>query len=157
MRLRLIAFQVVLLALMWEPTPPLIEVRIVTETATVPFERMVREDPLMAEGTRVTSVRGKAGKKTMVFEVTLTSGKQTGKRLIFEAVTTKPVAEQVVVGTGRSTGCDPNYAGACVPIASDVDCQGGRGNGPAYVRGPVRVVGEDIYGLDGDDDGIGCE
>ena len=53
--------------------------------------------------------------------------------------------------------CDPNYAGACVPIASDVDCAGGSGNGPAYVRGPVRVVGRDIYGLDRDKDGIGCE
>ncbi|MET4619835.1 hypothetical protein ABIE18_001271 [Arthrobacter sp. 2762] len=55
------------------------------------------------------------------------------------------------------SGCDPNYAGACVPIASDVDCAGGKGNGPAYVRGPVTVVGSDIYGLDNDHDGIGCE
>lgn len=54
-------------------------------------------------------------------------------------------------------GCDPNYAGACVPIASDVDCAGGSGDGPAYVQGPVQVVGSDIYGLDHDDDGIGCE
>ncbi len=54
-------------------------------------------------------------------------------------------------------GCDPNYDGACVPIASDVDCQGGQGNGPEYVRGPVYVVGADIYGLDRDNDGIGCE
>ncbi|MGH3910597.1 MAG: hypothetical protein ACRDRM_07170 [Pseudonocardiaceae bacterium] len=54
--------------------------------------------------------------------------------------------------------CDPNYAGACVPVASDVDCAGGSGNGPEYVRGPVRVVGTDIYGLDGNDnDGVGCE
>ena len=52
--------------------------------------------------------------------------------------------------------CDPNYSG-CVPIASDVDCEGGKGNGPAYVKGPVRVIGEDIYGLDKDRDGIGCE
>jgi hypothetical protein len=53
--------------------------------------------------------------------------------------------------------CDPNYSG-CVPIASDVDCAGGSGNGPAYVKGPVRVIGSDIYGLDGkDNDGIGCE
>ncbi len=55
------------------------------------------------------------------------------------------------------SGCDPNYAWACVPIASDVDCAGGKGNGPAYVRGPVKVIGSDIYGLDSDGDGIGCE
>jgi len=53
--------------------------------------------------------------------------------------------------------CDSNYTGACVPIASDVDCAGGSGNGPAYVRGPVRVVGSDHYKLDSDGDGIGCE
>lgn len=53
--------------------------------------------------------------------------------------------------------CDPNYTGACVPIASDVDCSSGKGNGPAYVHGPVSVVGTDIYDLDRDGDGIGCE
>ena len=55
-----------------------------------------------------------------------------------------------------SSGCDPNYS-PCVPIASDVDCAGGSGNGPAYVRGPVRVIGRDIYGLDRDGNGLGCE
>lgn len=53
--------------------------------------------------------------------------------------------------------CDSNYSGACVPIASDVDCAGGSGNGPAYVAGPVSVVGNDIYGLDRDGDGVGCQ
>jgi resuscitation-promoting factor RpfB len=56
--------------------------------------------------------------------------------------------------------CDPNYSG-CVPIASDVDCAGGGGNGPAYVSGTVRVIGSDIYDLDRDrdrdGDGIGCD
>ena len=55
-----------------------------------------------------------------------------------------------------SSGCDPNYSG-CVPISSDVDCAGGSGNGPAYVQGPVQVTGSDIYGLDADHDGTGCE
>jgi hypothetical protein len=53
--------------------------------------------------------------------------------------------------------CDPNYSGRCVPIASDVDCAGGSGNGPAYVRGPVYVIGSDIYDLDRNNDGVGCE
>ena len=52
--------------------------------------------------------------------------------------------------------CDPNYSG-CVPIASDVDCAGGSGNGPAYVDGPVDVIGTDIYDLDRDGDGTACE
>ena len=68
-----------------------------------------------------------------------------------------PAISPMLGAPAAAQGCDPNYTGACVPIASDVDCAGGSGNGPAYVRGPVRVVGVDIYGLDRDGDGIGCE
>jgi|GEM_PF-1970487 len=58
----------------------------------------------------------------------------------------------------QSAVCDPNYANPpCVPIARDVDCDGGNGNGPAYVKGPVRVIGRDIYRLDRDNNGVGCE
>jgi hypothetical protein len=61
-------------------------------------------------------------------------------------VTTKPVSK-----------CDPNYSDACVPIASDVDCAGGSGNGPKYFSGVARVTGTDIYDLDRDNDGYACE
>jgi hypothetical protein len=67
-----------------------------------------------------------------------------------------PTAAPFVPPAPQSGGCDTNYSG-CVPIASDVDCAGGGGNGPAYVAGPVQVIGTDIYGLDSDHDGIGCE
>jgi len=56
---------------------------------------------------------------------------------------------------GGSDDCHPSYT-PCVPSASDVDCRGGSGNGPAYT-GRVQVIGPDVYGLDGDGDGIGCE
>ncbi|GAB1362276.1 hypothetical protein MASR1M32_15120 [Rhodobacter sp.] len=60
-------------------------------------------------------------------------------------------------GLAAAQECDPNYGGVCVPVASDVDCAGGSGNGPEYVRGPVYVIGDDIYGLDRDGDGVACE
>lgn len=66
-----------------------------------------------------------------------------------------PIFTDLQIDTDSDT-CDPNYSG-CVPIASDVDCAGGSGNGPAYVRGPVQVIGYDKYGLDRDNDGWGCE
>jgi resuscitation-promoting factor RpfB len=72
-------------------------------------------------------------------------------------ITKAPITRVIVIGTKQAPRCDPNYSGACVPIASDVDCAGGSGNGPAYVQGPVRVVGTDVYGLDADGDGIGCD
>ena len=53
--------------------------------------------------------------------------------------------------------CHPSYEGACLdPSCSDYDCAGGSGNGPCYT-GTVRVVGPDVYGLDRDKDGWGCE
>jgi len=50
----------------------------------------------------------------------------------------------------------PPSADACVPIDSDVDCAGGSGNGPSYFDGVARVVGPDVYKLDGDGDGWAC-
>lgn len=70
--------------------------------------------------------------------------------------TTAPPPPPRPVAALPANDCDPNYSG-CVPIDSDVDCAGGSGNGPSYVSGPVRVIGSDIYGLDRDDDGYGCE
>jgi len=59
-------------------------------------------------------------------------------------------------GGGGGGDCDENYD-PCVPVAADVDCASGTGDGPEYVDGPVQVVGDDIYGLDSDGDGLGCE
>jgi hypothetical protein len=44
----------------------------------------------------------------------------------------------------------------CLPPASDYDCVGGSGDGPKYT-GQVLVIGTDIYDLDADNDGVGCE
>jgi hypothetical protein len=93
----------------------------------------------------------------LTYRVTLLNGIQTHKELIRKVIVRAPVSRVVAVGIKETQQCDPNYSGACVPIASDVDCASGSGNGPAYVQGPVEVVGTDIYGLDGDSDGIGCE
>ena len=57
----------------------------------------------------------------------------------------------------RPQKCHPSYKGACLdPYASDYDCIGGSGNGPKYT-GLVRVVGPDVFRLDADHDGWGCE
>ena len=61
-----------------------------------------------------------------------------------------------VAATEPEERCDPNYT-PCVPVDSDVDCASGGGNGPSYVTGPVQVIGSDVYGLDRDHDGVGCE
>lgn len=46
--------------------------------------------------------------------------------------------------------CDPNYAGACVPIVAwDLDC--------VDIGDSVTVIGTDIHRFDADGDGAGCE
>jgi hypothetical protein len=74
-----------------------------------------------------------------------------------QSCTPAPPPEPAPIVGQPSDDCNPNYT-PCVPNDSDVDCAGGSGNGPSYVRGPVRVIGVDVYDLDGNDhDGIGCE
>jgi resuscitation-promoting factor RpfB len=142
--------------------PPTVETRTVTETKAIAYStRTVKDSALLAGTTRVRT-KGVAGVRTLTYEVTLTDGRPTAKKLITSVVTRTPVTKVVAVGTRKprppaGSGCDPNYSGACVPIASDVDCAGGSGDGPAYVQGPVRVVGTDVYRLDRDGDGIGCD
>jgi hypothetical protein len=58
-------------------------------------------------------------------------------------------------GDGDGDNCQ-GYS-PCIPPGPDVDCEGGSGDGPRYVSGPVAVTGSDPYGLDGDGDGQGCE
>lgn len=73
------------------------------------------------------------------------------RSLIFAILITLPGA------AAQASDCDPNYGGVCVPIASDVDCASGSGDGPAYVSGPVYVIVSDIYDLDRNGDGVGSE
>lgn len=54
--------------------------------------------------------------------------------------------------------CDPSYPDVCLLVGiGDYDCAGGSGNGPNYVEGPIRVLPPDPFGLDRDNDGVGCE
>lgn len=77
-------------------------------------------------------------------------------RIVTLVFTTTSILTQA--GALSAQACHPSYQGACVPAkVSDVDCSAGSGNGPYYVVGPVRVVGQDVYGLDSDTDGLGCE
>jgi resuscitation-promoting factor RpfB len=151
------------------PTPTVFE-EIDVATA-IPFERSTVDDATRDLGTTEVVTAGVDGTKVTTYRVTKVGGKETGRTPVREAVTVAPITEVTARGTREqqaaapaplvaqepSGDCDPNYAGACVPIASDVDCAGGSGNGPAYVRGPVRVIGTDIYDLDRDGDGIGCD
>jgi len=147
-------------------TAPVITTKTVIQDEVIPFESQTQNDPSLDAGKTVVTVTGVNGTKTKTYEVTYTDGTETNKVLKSEAVTVQPITQVTHLGTkvavapkpaARSSNCDPNYSGACVPIASDVDCAGGSGNGPAYVAGPVYVVGSDIYDLDRDGNGVACQ
>lgn len=139
-----------------------VETKTETKTEVVPFTSSTVNDTTVSAGTTKTSTVGVNGERTITYKVTYTNGKETARVESSNIITTQPVNEVIKNGTKKATAsvssssCDPNYSG-CVPIASDVDCAGGSGNGPAYVAGPINVIGSDIYGLDRDGNGIACE
>jgi len=143
---------------------PITTYKEVKETEIVTFSKETRNDSLLPSGTSKITTVGVDGIKTKTYKLTLVDGVETTKTLIDEVVTIAPVNEVTSVGTYvapikkvTSSDCDANYSGVCVPIASDVDCAGGIGDGPAYVTGPVKVIGKDVYALDRDRNGVGCE
>ncbi|WP_421075967.1 MULTISPECIES: G5 domain-containing protein [unclassified Microbacterium] len=150
------------------PTPtPTVREEVVTEQ--IAFERVTQDDINLPQGQTLVSTPGQPGERTLTYRVTELEGKELQRELLSDVVTVEPVTEVTSVGTyvapepappaapEPGTGCDPNYADACVPVATDVDCAGGGGNGPAYFDGVARIVGSDIYELDRDGDGYACE
>jgi resuscitation-promoting factor RpfB len=138
---------------------PQVTTKTIYETKRIGYSTRIVKDGSLAKGIKKTRTKGVAGIRTLTYRVTYTDGVQTGRALVKSVVTRTPVTKVVAVGTkaaAPSSTCDSNYSG-CVPIASDVDCAGGSGNGPAYVSGPVRIIGTDIYDLDRDGDGVACD
>lgn len=141
-----------------QATAPVITTKLTSETQIVPFTSSTVNDATLAIGITKVTIVGLNGSETKNYEITYKNGEQTDKKLLNTVVDIQPINQVTSIGTYvPKSNCDPNYSGACVPIASDVDCLGGNGNGPAYVKGPVIVIGSDIYGLDRDGNGIGCE
>ena len=106
----------------------------VVETRRIPFKKVRVEDPELSEGESAVRSRGARGTQRLTYEVTLTNGVQTARRLLRKVVVREPIDQVTAVGTKVESPpdeqCDPNYSGGRVPIASDVGGSGGSGNGP---------------------------
>ncbi|MGW9267824.1 G5 domain-containing protein [Microbacterium sp. NPDC055599] len=153
-----------------EPTPSAVPTTFeeVDVSTVIPFDRATVNDPQIDVGQTVVTTAGVAGTKVTTFRVKYIDGAEVSREVVSETITVAPVSEITSIGTRQpapapvplvqpAAECHSSYAGVCVPIASDVDCDGGGGNGPAYVRGPLQVVGPDVYELDRDGDGIACD
>lgn len=129
---------------------PIVTTKVETETKPIPFEKQTVENGSLAKGVTQIQTVGVNGIKTFTHTITLTDGKET-KRTSTEVITTAPVTEVTAIGTYVKpvSQCDSNYSG-CVPVVSyDLDC--------SDIGYSVQVYGYDKHGLDGDDDGEGCE
>ena len=129
-----------------------------TELVSIPYPTESVDDATMEDGRRRVLTPGVNGTRELTYRITLSAGRETAKQLVSLVVLKRPVSMVIAIGTRvaqSEKGCNANYSG-CVPIASDVDCVGG-GNGPVYVKGPDKVLGIDIYHLDLDGNGIGCD
>lgn len=133
----------------------------------MPFTSTTIQDLNLDVGNTVLVTAGQNGERVITYEVVFEDGREVGRTVVSDVVSVPPTQEVVAEGTrmppppppppAPAGGCDPNYSGPCVPIAADVDCDGGSGDGPAYVAGPVQVIGADVYDLDRDGDGIACD
>jgi hypothetical protein len=153
------------------PTPsPVASQAEVQEASVIPYGAVTVDDSNIDVGASAVSVGGGNGEKVVTYLVQYIDGVEVSRSVAHEEVTVQPVDEVTSIGTRvpppvavepepapENSGCDSNYADACVSISEDVDCAGGSGNGPAYVDGPVRIIGNDIYDLDNDGDGIACD
>lgn len=148
---------------------PVVEVKTIEEKTVIPFQVLTQNDPNLEVGRSFLNAAGVDGQKIVSYEVTYTDGQETGRKQIGERIDPQPIHQMTNIGTKpkpafkpapapkpAASNCNPNYSG-CVPNASDVDCSGGSGNGPAYVSGPIRVIGSDVYDLDRDGNGLACE
>lgn len=127
----------------------------------IPFATKNVNDSSIEKGKTALTVAGVVGEKTVTYEIVKLRSVEVFRTAVSEQIVKQPVTQVTAIGTKNvaatsTAGCSPHYSG-CVPIASDVDCGSGSGNGPAYFYGTARVIGTDIYRLDADNDGIACE
>jgi hypothetical protein len=84
------------------PTPVLadkIEKKVITDTQTIPYKQTSVQDNSLDQGKTSVKTNGVNGTKSFTYEITLTNGVETAKKLIKEEVTTSPVDEVDLIGT----------------------------------------------------------
>lgn len=76
-----------------------VQVQEVSETVTLPFERVETPDPEALVGEKTVTVKGAEGRQTVTYRITVTDGVETARETVGTTVDRAPVTEQVTVGT----------------------------------------------------------
>ena len=88
-----------------------VQVSEVTETSAIPHERVETPDPAAFVGDEKVTTPGVDGEQATTYRVTVTDGAETAREQLSTAVTRKPVAEQVTVGTQARPAAPPSTSG----------------------------------------------
>jgi hypothetical protein len=80
------------------PARPVITTRIQAATSEIPYSTRTVRDPSLPEGVREVQSPGVAGERTVRYLLTLTDGRQTGRRLLDSTVTRPPQPQIVTLG-----------------------------------------------------------
>ena len=131
-----------------------------TQTEVIPYTNSNVDDPTITKGQTKVTTQGVNGEKSIEHTVTTYTPddcKPNTDMVSKETVTLQPVNQVTAVGTyvapppppKPAPNCNPNYS-PCVPNSSyDLDCPD--------IGMRVSVTGTDVYRLDADNDGVGCE
>ena len=87
---------------------PVVTTKEETKTEDVTFQTKEVTNPDLPEGTRVVKTAGKKGVRTIVETVTYTDGKETGREVKSNTITTPAVDEVVEVGTKKVASTTTN-------------------------------------------------
>jgi hypothetical protein len=119
--------------------------------------KTIRSDLTNRRGHYAVSLPDKSGK----YRAKVTHKRLANDRCKPAVSKTKTYTRPTGGGGGGGGGtCTAGYSPCLVNHGgADYDCYGGGGNGPYYTKPGVvyTVTGSDPYGLDGDNDGLGCE
>lgn len=78
---------------------PKIEVKSVTEKQPVDFETQTVDDATLTKGQTAVRQDGKAGERTLVFEVTYSDGSETSRKQVSDTLSLQPVTKIVANGS----------------------------------------------------------
>ncbi len=95
------------------------------------------------------TVVGKKGQTAAVSNANLTEATPSAHKNISKSAQ-QPTAVKNGASDSDSSKCNPNYEGCCLPMSGKVHCT-------TIGCTNISVVGTDVFHLDHDHDGVGCE
>ncbi|MBW3538272.1 G5 domain-containing protein [Candidatus Parcubacteria bacterium] len=94
---------------------PKLEKKMETVTERMAFRQIKTHDATLAQGQEVVRRQGRAGAKSVTYEVSYSDGQETGRVKVKEEITTAPIARIVAVGT-KVTVAPPAPVAAPQPV-----------------------------------------